>query len=175
MTFEIELAGTRRAVSIDREGPGRFRIVLDGTTHTVLAERAGEYGLSVIVDEGSGISREVSVAPGSASGEVLVGVGGRTTPVTVNGRRLRAAQEGGAHADGLQSVAAPMPGRVVRVLVALGDEVAARQGVVVVEAMKMENELRAPADGVVAELHVEEGQSVDAGTLLVVLGAAQDT
>jgi biotin carboxyl carrier protein len=169
MTFEIELAGTRRAVSIDREGPGRFRIVLDGTTHTVLAERAGEYGLSVIVDEGSGISREVSVAPGSASGEVLVGVGGRTTPVTVNGRRLRAAQEGGAHADGLQSVAAPMPGRVVRVLVALGDEVAARQGVVVVEAMKMENELRSPKAGRVREVSVTPGTLVEAGRVLMVI------
>jgi biotin carboxyl carrier protein len=65
-----------------------------------------------------------------------------------------------------------MPGKVLRVLVTVGEAVTERQPVVVVEAMKMENELRAAAAGVVAELHVSEGQSVDAGTLLLVLGPA---
>jgi biotin carboxyl carrier protein len=60
-----------------------------------------------------------------------------------------------------------MPGRVVRVLVAAGDEVIARQGLVVVEAMKMENELTASRAGRVAEVAVVEGQSVEAGRLLV--------
>jgi len=62
-----------------------------------------------------------------------------------------------------------MPGRVVKVLVSPGDRVTARQGLVVVEAMKMENELRAPADAVVREVRVVEGASVDAGAILVVL------
>jgi len=62
-----------------------------------------------------------------------------------------------------------MPGRVVRVLVAPGDAVEARQAVVVVEAMKMENELRAPRAGIVAEVRVAEGASVEANTVLVVL------
>jgi biotin carboxyl carrier protein len=62
-----------------------------------------------------------------------------------------------------------MPGKVVRVLVKGGDPVAARQPVVVVEAMKMENELRASREGTVAEIHVREGMSVDAGALLVVI------
>ena len=62
-----------------------------------------------------------------------------------------------------------MPGRVVRVLVKPGDEVAARQGLVVVEAMKMENELAAPRAGRVKEVAVTEGQSVEAGRLLVVV------
>ncbi len=59
-----------------------------------------------------------------------------------------------------------MPGKVVRVLVKPGDAVRARQPVVVVEAMKMENELRAGRDGTVAEIHAREGTSVDAGALL---------
>ena len=63
-----------------------------------------------------------------------------------------------------------MPGKVVRVLVKPGDEVVARQGVVVVEAMKMENELRAGRAGIVREVLVAEGASVDAGTPLVVIG-----
>jgi len=62
-----------------------------------------------------------------------------------------------------------MPGRVVRVLVNAGDEVAARQGVVVVEAMKMENELRSPKAGTVKEVAVTPGTSVEAGRVLVVI------
>ena len=64
---------------------------------------------------------------------------------------------------------APMPGKVVRVLVEAGDAIVARQPLVVVEAMKMENELRAGRDGTVAEVHACEGVSVDAGALLVVI------
>src|SRR5262249_26007362 len=67
---------------------------------------------------------------------------------------------------------APMPGKLVRVLVAAGDEVVAGQGLVVVEAMKMENELRAPRAGRVKELPAREGQAVEAGGLLRVLGSA---
>jgi biotin carboxyl carrier protein len=62
-----------------------------------------------------------------------------------------------------------MPGKVVKLLVKPGDEVKARQGLVVVEAMKMENELRSPKDGRVAEVLVAEGASVEAGRLLVVV------
>ena len=63
-----------------------------------------------------------------------------------------------------------MPGRVVRVLVAVGDRVAARQGVVVVEAMKMENELRTPKGGTVKEIGVAVGTTVETGAVLVVIG-----
>jgi biotin carboxyl carrier protein len=62
-----------------------------------------------------------------------------------------------------------MPGKVVRVLVKSGEPVRARQPLVVVEAMKMENELRAGRDGLVAEIHAREGESVDAGALLIVV------
>ena len=67
------------------------------------------------------------------------------------------------------AIASPMPGRVVRVLVTPGAAVVARQGLVVVEAMKMENELRAPRAGTVAEVRVREGATVDANTVLVVI------
>jgi biotin carboxyl carrier protein len=62
-----------------------------------------------------------------------------------------------------------MPGKIVKVLVKTGDTVAARQGVVVVEAMKMENELRAPRAGIVAQVNVTEGASVEAGAILIVI------
>ena len=70
---------------------------------------------------------------------------------------------------GEQRVLAPMPGRIVRVLVAPGDEVVARQGLIVIEAMKMENELASPKAGRVKEVSVTEGTSVEAGRLLVIV------
>jgi biotin carboxyl carrier protein len=74
-----------------------------------------------------------------------------------------------AASGGSQRIVSPMPGKIVRVLVKAGDHVAAKQGLVVVEAMKMENELRAARAGRVRELSVAEGQSVDAGTVLLVV------
>jgi biotin carboxyl carrier protein len=74
-----------------------------------------------------------------------------------------------AHADGPQQVTAPMPGKIVRLLVKPGDRVHARQGLVVVEAMKMENELRARAAGTVADVRAIEGMTVEAGAILIVL------
>ena len=70
---------------------------------------------------------------------------------------------------GRQQVVAPMPGKVVKVLVKEGDSVRVRQGLVVVEAMKMENELRSPKDGRVARVLVDEGTLVESGRPLVVV------
>ena len=70
---------------------------------------------------------------------------------------------------GPREIVAPMPGRIVKLLVGAGDRVAANQGLVVVEAMKMENELRAPREGVVVAVRVSEGMSVEANTVLVVV------
>ncbi|HEY7502259.1 MAG TPA: biotin/lipoyl-containing protein [Vicinamibacterales bacterium] len=168
MTFEIDLDGTRRAVSIEPAGQGRFRVVVLGEPRTVRAERTSEFGLSLTLDEASGRSREVTVTPGS-NGELLVGLGGRTVSVSVDGRRRRGGGDGGRDTAGEQAVVAPMPGRVVRVLVSRGDEVAARQSVVVVEAMKMENELRSPKAGRIKEVAVGSGTLVEAGRVLVVV------
>ncbi len=92
-----------------------------------------------------------------------------TLSATVDGRRGGRGRAGQVATTGVQRINAPMPGRVVRVLVKSGDEVAARQGLVVVEAMKMENELASPRAGRVREVAVTEGQSVEAGRLLVVV------
>ena len=95
-------------------------------------------------------------------------IDGRIAAATVNGRRTGrgGAPTAATRARGEQAVVAPMPGRVVRVLVAAGDAVAARQSVVVVEAMKMENELRSPQAGRVKEVAVTAGASVEAGRVL---------
>ena len=170
MTFEVDLKGRTRTVSIERTGQGRFRVSLDGQTHEVDAARVGVYGISMIVDGERGISREVQVTPSGQRGELLITLDGRSVPATINGRRTgRAAVDGGSGADGEQAVVAPMPGRVVRLLVNPGDSVEARQGVVVVEAMKMENELRSPKTGRVKTISVTPGTSVEAGRVLLVV------
>ena len=84
-------------------------------------------------------------------------------------RRRHATGVSGTIVDGVQRVSAPMPGRVIRVLVKPGDAVTAGQGLVVVEAMKMENELVSPKSGTVQDVTVAEGQSIEAGRLLVIV------
>jgi len=170
MTFEIDINGRTRTVSIERGDPRRYRVTVDGAHHDLDAVRVGVHGLSLLLDGEQGISRDVQVTPATARGELLITLGGRLVAATVNGRRTgRFAADGGAGPHGAQAILAPMPGRVVRVLVAVGDEVAVRQGVIVVEAMKMENELRSPKAGRVKEVSVTPGTSVEAGRVLLVV------
>ena len=166
MQYEVEIGGRRRQVTVTRVGD-RFAVTLDGTTKQVDVARIDAHTLSLIVD---GVwPADVTIAPASQGGDFTITVGGVPIPATVNGRRRWGRQDDAAAGTGPERVAAPMPGKVVRVLVNAGDAVRARQPVVVVEAMKMENELRAGRDGAVAEVHVREGMSVEAGALLVVI------
>jgi biotin carboxyl carrier protein len=100
-----------------------------------------------------------------------VHVNGVAVPLIVIDRRHRRRGGGGPAGDEARprAVVAPMPGRIVKVLVKPGEAVEARQGLVVIEAMKMENELRAPRAGTVADVRVTEGASVEANAVLVVL------
>ena len=94
---------------------------------------------------------------------------GRTILVEIfDPRALRGRGRGGS-AQGRQNVTAPMPGKVIRVLVAAGDAVEAGQGLVAVEAMKMQNEMKSPKAGRVAEMKTKEGAAVTAGDVLVVV------
>jgi biotin carboxyl carrier protein len=170
MTFEIELGGQVRTVAVDAVGAagpdgGAFRVTIDGEPVDVEA-RATELGLSLVFDD----RRQLDVALVEQSGgQWLVQLPWVTVDAVVDGRRRRKGGAGAGVADGAHHVVAPMPGRVVRILVEPGQEVEARQGLVVVEAMKMENELRTPKAGTVKEISVSEGESVEAGRLLIVV------
>jgi biotin carboxyl carrier protein len=170
MTFEIEVDGRARTVSVEGAGQGRYRVVMDGARYLVDAARIGEFGLSLILGDGGVTSREVQIAPAGSRGDLLVALDGRTVPAATNGRRRRRAGADAAADVGEQTVVAPMPGRVVRVLIGPGDHVTARQPMLVVEAMKMENELRSPKAGTVKEVTVSAGMSVEAGRVLVTIG-----
>jgi biotin carboxyl carrier protein len=204
MQYTIEVGGRARQVVVRRRD-GKVEVELDGRLWTVDAVRVSDYGLSLLIAEGSEVrlkagttgagvvsgfssapnraggvsgfgrilSFDVTVAGDAAAGQLAVHVGPSVVPVALNGRRHSGRKEEGGHSgSGPQRLLAPMPGKVVRVLVNKGDSVRARQPIVVIEAMKMENELRASRDGVVLELPAASGQSVEAGMLLAVVGGA---
>ena len=173
LRVQVEVSGQERLVTVEPVGGdgvgGRLALRWDGTTREVDVSALGGGRLSMILPESGGASRAVR-GDELAPGDWVLGIAGRRVRARVSDgarrRRAAAAQEGGDHA-----VAAPMPGRVVRVLVAPGDRVAAGQGLAVVEAMKMENEVAAPAAGVVADVRAAAGDSVEAGGVLVTVTA----
>ena len=173
MIFEVAIGDRVRTVAIVRKG-GLLHVDLDGRTHIVDARRVSDSIISMLVqrDGASTPSRSVdaSFASQPTAGDFDVHLDGRTIPVQIRPAGAFGRQKKAGHAAqgaGPQRVTAPMPGKVVRVLVKPGDTVKARQGLVVVEAMKMENELRAARDGRVRDVAVKEGQSVDAGAVLL--------
>src|SRR5207253_6382844 len=102
-------------------------------------------------DTATAASHTVTFATDPATGRLVVGVGAAAIPVSLNGRRRTGRNDETARGAGPQRIVAPMPGKIVKVLVNKGDPVRARQPLVVIEAMKMENELRAVGAGAVAE------------------------
>ncbi len=132
------------SAEVSEPEPGFFTVILDGRVFRCLPER-------------------------TASGETEVIVNGQRIPVAVRDQKRLRSGAGDAHQSGRATLTAPMPGKVVRILKAVGDEVESGQGVLVVEAMKMQNEVQSPKHGRVAELRVSEGQTVNAGEVMAVI------
>ena len=175
MRFEVEAGGQPCAVDAAPDGLS-WRVVVDGRAWRASMVRAGDRWSLLVSDPeagplAAGRSYDLMFEP-AAGGSWQVHVNGRVVQagLRTSAQRLRGHVGGqSAVSSGEGRVVAPMPGRVVKVLVAPGTAVEAKQGVVVVEAMKMENELRAPRAGVVREVRVAEGASVEAQTVLVII------
>ncbi len=169
LTFDVDIIDRTWSISVDSAGPagqgGLFRLVVGGRAQTVNVSLT-ELGLLVVLPDGRVVDAAITERPG---GEWLVQLPQVTVSAVVDGRRHLRGAPGGVAIAGEQRVLAPMPGRVLRVLVKPGDRVAARQGLVVVEAMKMENELTSPKDGRIKEVGVSEGLSIESGRLLVIV------
>ena len=168
MKLKVRVGGRERNVEISRVG-GELRATLDGRTVAADAVEVATGTYSILLETQA---FEVRVRPGLDG--LIVQTAGREFPVVVIDPRDRAAGRGkrghaGQEAEGRQEVTAPMPGKVVRVLVRAGDAVGAGQGLLVIEAMKMQNELRSPKNGTLEKLLVTEGQAVNAGEVLAIV------
>ena len=102
--------------------------------------------------------------------EGQVSIGGRTFDISIiDPKRLRGSATAAGHDHGHAEIRTAMPGKVVRILKATGDIVTKGEGVIVVEAMKMQNEMKSPRDGTIGDIRVAEGDTVGAGDVLVVI------
>ncbi len=157
--YQIEVLGAEGTL---------FRLSVDGVSWEVDCVKVSDRCYSLLLD---GTAYEVDIIKGLSP--YAVGVKGEVHEVEVlteREKRLKAiTKKTEAGAEGRQVIASPMPSKVVRILVAVGDQVAVGDGVIVVEAMKMENELRAPGPGTVREIRAKEGEAVGGGTPLVVI------
>jgi biotin carboxyl carrier protein len=162
--IEIKLRDFKRTVEMSRT-EGKLRFALDGRLLEADAVEIAPGIYSILI---GGQAFEVRVE--SAGGALRVSVAGREYAAEILDPRQRKRYRGGAiEAEGRQQVIAPMPGKVVRVLAAAGDVVEAREGLVVIEAMKMQNEVRSPKSGTVERMLVTEGQAVNSGDVLAIV------
>src|ERR1700739_4281135 len=162
LKLHIEIAGRIRTVDYR---PGETTVSLDGTDMEVHAQILRPGVLSLIVE---GCAWRIVLE--DDSNEPAVHVAGERIVYRVDDpRSLKARRAQTVGADGPQGICASLPGRVVRVLAQPGEIIEAHQGVVVIEAMKMQNELKAPKGGRVAELRVAAGDTVAAGDVLAVI------
>jgi biotin carboxyl carrier protein len=160
--YEVLLEGKTRVVELARVEDG-WTISLDGKELNVSVAQVAPNTFSVLLD---GESHQIRIAP-RADGTLTVHTGLAEYHAEVTDPRVwRGRRHGALEVEGRQQVTAPMPGKVVRLLVSVGETVEAGQGLLVVEAMKMQNEIRSPKSGRVEKLLAKEGLAVNAGDVL---------
>ena len=163
MRYEVLLAGKTRVVELARQD-GAWKVSLDGNPLEADAVEVAPNTFSVLLN---GRSHEVRIAP-RPDGSLTLHTGLAEYQAEIaDPRSWRGRRHGTLEARGRQQVTAPMPGKVVRLLVKQGDTVEAGQGLLVVEAMKMQNEIRSPKSGKVEKLLASEGQAVNSGEVLL--------
>ena len=166
MKFEIQLTGPhgkrKHVVEFERQS-GAFHVTLDGQPVNADPLQVTPNSVSVMLD---GQSFEIHLTR-AADGKMKLQCGPHEfSAEVIDPRAWRGRKHGAVEVEGRQEILAPMPGKVVRLLVAAGDTVEAGQGLLVVEAMKMQNEIRSPKSGKVERLLAKEGQNVNAGEAL---------
>jgi biotin carboxyl carrier protein len=164
MLFDVSIDGVAHSLELRRVG-GTWECRLDGGEIAIDAAPAGRNVVSIII---AGVSYEVKLERTPTG--TYVWVGNRrysaelSDPKSLRNRRPRAGP-----GTGPRKIVAPMPGKVVRILVQEKSEVDAGQGVLVVEAMKMQNEIKSPKKGIVQKLMHAVGASVNAGDVLAII------
>ncbi len=164
MIYDVTIDGTVHRVDLHLDG-GRWRCLLDGREVHLDAVLAQPDVLSVLVD-----ARAYQIRRERLASELRIWVDDQSYVAEVSDpRSFRNRKARSAGSKGSRRLVAPMPGKVVRFLVTENSPVEAGQGVVVVEAMKMQNEIRSPKKGIVVKLAVAEGAAVNAGDVLAIV------
>jgi len=166
MAFIAKLGDQNYTVEIEEVSKALYRVSVDGNEFFVDGKKTGRANYSLIINHRS---FEVDVDVSETEYRVLVD--GRSYHIDlVDERRMRVGGfQSGIQLQGRQDVAVPMAGKVIAVLVNEGDQIEKGQGLVIVEAMKMENEVRSPIQAEVKEVRVKSGQAVEAGETLIVV------
>jgi len=166
MKYEIKINGAKRTVEFSPQtkdaGPSKFAV--NGRAVEADAVRISPFAFSIIL---GGQSFELT-AEASPEGLLIRTTGREFRVEIVDPRSWRRRHGEGIELEGRQQLLAPMPGKVVRVLVVAGQKVESGQGLLVIEAMKMQNEVRSPKSGTIEKL-AREGQTVNAGEILAIV------
>lgn len=164
MTYDVTIDGRNYRLELEREG-SRWLCRLDGREIQMDAVLARPDVISVLID---GKAYEIKRERTATDMHLWVG-SARYEAVLRDPRSLRSRKSGAADDKGPKKLLAPMPGKIVRVLMPEKAEVEAGQGILVVEAMKMQNELKSPKKGIVQKLAVKDGDNVNAGDVLAIV------
>jgi len=167
MKFEVQLSGkagvAKRVVELESKG-SNWRVSLDGQPVNADVVEVATHTLSILLG-GRSYEIQLFAAP---DGTLRIHDGEHSfTAEVADPRAWRGRRHGRTEAQGRQQITAPMPGKIIRVLVKAGDKVESGQGLIVVEAMKMQNEIRSPKTGTVERVLAIEGQAVNAGEALL--------
>jgi len=176
MRFIAEIHGERKVIDVDNLGndDGYYRMTLDGKDYEVDAQLMRSHIVSMLIDHRSyDVDLEKVGDPNDTlDGRIASRVRGRVVNFSMlDERRSKMKEAATAHLGtaGVVHIESPMPGKVLKILVSEGQEVEEGQGIVVIEAMKMENELKTSRAGTVTEICGKEGQAVTAGTRLATI------
>ena len=166
MAFIAKLGERAYNVEIEEIGKSLYRVAVDGSEFLVDGKKTSLTNYSLLID-----NRSFEVDVDISEDEYRVLVDGRSYHIhLVDERRMRlGGLQSGIQFEGRQKVSVPMPGKVIAVLVAEGDKVEKGQGLVIVEAMKMENEVRSPISGEIKEVRIKAGDTLEAGAILAVV------
>lgn len=167
MKLQTEVEDRKRSIEIKRNGDVVFAEI-DGRRYELEVSEP-EKGVYLFKKEGR--TFEVAVTPPKVPGEPFhTRLRNEELEIRIiDPKRLRSAVADHVHGDGHAEIKTAMPGKVVRIIAMAGTEVRKGDGVIVVEAMKMQNEIKSPKDGVVKEVRVSEGVAVNAGDILAVI------
>ncbi len=161
MKLQAELNSEKHEIEIKREGEKVFARI-DDRSYEI---EATEVEPNVYLLKNDNKIYQIYAAPNG-----IVNIGDHQLEINLTDtKRLRGSAAIGANADGRAEIKTAMPGKLVRVLVEEGTEVKQGEGILIVEAMKMQNEMKSPKDGVVKEIRFAEGATVNAGDVLAVI------